>query len=319
MYELFYGFREKPFSLLPDPDFLYLGKKHRTALTMLQYGLTNQSGFTVIAGEIGCGKTTLIRHLLNNIEQDVTVGLISNTQRAFGELLQWVLLAFDLEYRNKDKVELYQSLVDFIIQEYAANRRTVLIIDEAQNMDAQTLEEVRMISNVNADKDQVIQIILVGQPQLRATLKRPDLTQFAQRIAVSYFLEHLDAMETKEYIYHRIRVAGGDETVFNQDACGLVYKHTKGIPRLINIVCDTAFVYGFAEQKKTVDISIVREVIKDKNNNMQLNESSGTELCSLEAADADVPRNYTRLPRAPDLSKETARELFSGLRRKTRN
>lgn len=318
MYESFYGFREKPFSLLPDPDFLYLGKNHRTALTMLQYGLTNQSGFTVIAGEIGCGKTTLIRHLLNNIDQDITVGLISNTQRAFGELLQWVLLAFGLEYRHKEKVELYQSLVDFIIEEYAANRRTVLIIDEAQNMEAQTLEEVRMISNVNADKDQVIQIILVGQPQLRATLQRPELTQFAQRIAVSYFLEHLSASETKEYIYHRIHVAGGKRSVFNEDACSLVYKHTKGIPRLINMICDTAFVYGFADQKRTIDAATVREVIKDKKNNIQLTETREEGFGALETVDKDVTQGYSRLPRPPDLSKETARELFSGLRRKTK-
>lgn len=208
MYEAFFGFKEKPFSLLPDPSFLYLGKRHSMALTMLQYGLMNQAGFTVIAGEIGCGKTTLIRHLLNNIDQDVTVGLISNTQREIGELLQWVLFAFNLEYRDKAKVELYETFVNFIIAEYSKNRRTVLIIDEAQNMASQTLEELRMLSNINADKHQVLQLILVGQPELRETLRRPELVQFAQRIAVDYYLNHLDLEETREYIYHRIKVAG---------------------------------------------------------------------------------------------------------------
>ena len=127
MYESFYGFREKPFSLLPDPEFLFLGEKHSAALSMLEYGVMNQAGFTVIVGEIGCGKTTLIRHLLDHMEQDVTVGLISNTQRAMGELLQWVLMAFGLDYRNREKVELYEMFVDFMIGEYGRNRRTVLI------------------------------------------------------------------------------------------------------------------------------------------------------------------------------------------------
>jgi len=154
MYEAFYNLKEKPFTLLPDPGFLYLSKRHRMALTMLEYGLMNQAGFTVISGDIGAGKTTLIRHLLNNIDQEHTVGLISNTHRSFGELLQWVLLAFNLEHRDMDKVEMYRRFVDFIIDEYAHNRRTVLIIDEAQNMEAETLEELRMLSNINADKDQ---------------------------------------------------------------------------------------------------------------------------------------------------------------------
>ena len=140
MYEKFYGLRGKPFSLLPDPEFLYLSDKHRMALTLLEYGLWNQASFSVITGEIGAGKTTLIRHLLNQFDRDLVVGLISNTHPSFGELLEWILLAFNIDYSVKDKVGMYKAFVDFLIREYASNRRAVLIIDEAQNMSHQALE-----------------------------------------------------------------------------------------------------------------------------------------------------------------------------------
>ncbi len=264
MYESFYGFREKPFSLLPDPGFLYLSEKHRMALTMLQYGLMNQAGFTVITGEIGSGKTTLIRKLLEEVGEEVSVGVVSNTHRNFGELLQWVLLAFDLEYREKKKVELYQTLADFIIRQYAQGRNTVLIIDEAQNLSPEALEELRMLSNINADKDQVLQLILVGQPGLRDTLRLPELYQFAQRVAVDYNLKPLSLEETWLYIRHRLRSAGGDPNIFDTKACAAVYYYTAGTPRLINILCDTALVYGFAEHKRRVDAAIVCEVAREK-------------------------------------------------------
>lgn len=264
MYEAHFGLREKPFSLLPDPSFLYLSDKHRMALALLQYGLSNQAGFTAITGGIGTGKTTLIRHLLNNMEQNVTVGLISNTHRSFGELLQWILLAFNLEHAGKSKVELYQTFVDFMIREYAAKRRTVLIVDEAQNMAADTLEELRMLSNVNADKDQVLQVILVGQQQLRDTLRRPDLVQFAQRIAVDYHLTPLTADDTMAYIRHRVTVAGGDAELFTDAACAAVHRHSNGVPRLVNLLCDIALVYGYAEQRKQIDADLVDDVAREK-------------------------------------------------------
>jgi type II secretory pathway predicted ATPase ExeA len=264
MYEAFYGLREKPFSLLPDPAFLYFSRKHQLTLTMLEYGLTNQAGFTVISGGIGTGKTTLIRHLLNNMEQDTTVGLISNTHRSFGDLLQWVLLAYDLDYRDKDQVGMYRAFVDFMIREYAEKRRTILIVDEAQNMAPETLEELRMLSNVNADKDQVLQVILVGQQELRDTLRRPELVQFAQRISVDYHLTALDAEETVAYIAHRLQVAGGPPNLFEHEASAAVHRYSGGVPRLINLLCDTALVYGFAEQRETIDARLVDDVARDK-------------------------------------------------------
>ncbi len=264
MYQKFYGFREKPFSLLPDSGFLYLSGKHRMALTLLEYGLMNQAGFTVISGGIGTGKTTLIRKLLNDIEPTIRVGLISNTHQTFGDLLQWIALAYDLPHQGKDKVQLYQDFMDFIIQEYAQGRRTVLIVDEAQNMPVETLEELRMLSNVNADKDQVLQIILVGQRELRETLQRPDLLQFAQRIGVDYHLEALDAEETSDYIRHRCKTAGGTAELFSDQACQLVHRYSGGVPRLINLLCDTALVYGYAEQRDRVDAALVEEVAQEK-------------------------------------------------------
>jgi type II secretory pathway predicted ATPase ExeA len=264
MYESHYGLREKPFSLLPDASFLYLSKRHRMALTLLEYGLMNQAGFTVITGQIGTGKTTLIRHLLGTMEQAHTVGLISNTHRSFGELLQWILLAFNLPHAGLSQVEMYQAFVEFAIREYAQGKRTVLIVDEAQNMAAETLEELRMLSNVNADKDQVLQVILVGQKELRETLTRPDLIQFAQRIAVDYHLEPLNAEETPEYIRHRMTVAGGSPELFTPEASELIHRTAGGVPRLINLLCDTALVYGFAEQADRINSQLVTEVIRDR-------------------------------------------------------
>lgn len=264
MYETYYGFREKPFSINPDPGFLYFSPKHQMAFDLLEYGLMNQAGFNVITGEIGTGKTTLIRHLLGQMGADVTVGLISNTHQSFGELLQWILFAFNLEYRGKEKVEMFHAFLDFLLEQYSQNKRVVLIVDEAQNMAAQTLEELRMLSNVNADKDQVLQVILVGQAGLRDTLQRPDLEQFAQRIAVDYHLEALDIEETRTYIGHRTKIAGVNDRVFDDAACEAIYQHSRGVPRLINLLCDTALVYGFAEQKKKIDAQTVHDVAADK-------------------------------------------------------
>lgn len=264
MYEQFYRLREKPFSLLPDPAFLYPSDKHSMALVLLDYGLNSQASFSVITGGIGTGKTTLIRRLLSQLGREVTVGLISNTHRSFGELLQWVLLAFNLEHTGTDKVGLYKILVDFLIDEYAKHRRAVLIIDEAQNMSPETLEELRMLSNINSEKDQVLQIILVGQAGLRDTLRRPDLEQFAQRIAVDYHLESLNPDETREYIRHRLQVAGGDPDLFSDAACEAIYRFSGGTPRLINLLCDTALVYGYAEQAPQIGEALVEDVAREK-------------------------------------------------------
>ena len=310
MYEAFFGFREKPFTLLPDPAFLYLGKKHSAAYSMLEYGILNHAGFTVVTGEIGCGKTTLIRHLLNHLEQDVTVGLISNTHKSFGELLQWVMLAFGLEYRGRNKVRMYQAFTDFLIGEYANNRRTVLIIDEAQNLKPKTLEELRMLSNINADKHQVLQLILVGQPELRTMLRKPELAQFAQRVAVDYHLGALNREETSEYIKHRLSQAGGKSGLFTNQACNLVYDSTDGIPRLINVLCDTALVYGYAELRKRISDAQIVAVLADK-------ATSGVfaNRAQKQAAD-ESEKTAGDQGSVVNFDEKMARELFSYMRKK---
>jgi len=264
MYKAFYGFQEKPFTLTPDPAFLYLSKQHGIALTMLNYGLQSDAGISVITGEVGAGKTTLIREMLQHLGEGTEVGLISNAHSAFGDLLQWVLMAFNISTEAKDKAERYQILMDFLINNYANNKKTILIIDEAQNMDAETLEELRLISNINADKHLVLQLILVGQPELLSILQRHELRQLAQRVSVDYKLKALGYKETVAYIKHRLVVAGGDENIIDKYAIAVIYYYSAGVPRLINTLCDFSLVFGFSEELQQINIAIMLDVIKGK-------------------------------------------------------
>ena len=264
MYESFYELKEKPFSLLPDPKFLYLGKKRSTAYAMLEYGFVHQAGFTVVTGEIGSGKTTLIRYLLTQLQEAATIGVISNTHRSFGELLHWILLAYKLEYKGKEKAELHQIFVDFVHTQHLLGHKVVLIVDEAQNMDHETLEQLRVLSNINTDDKQLLQVVLVGQPELRKTLQSPGLEQFAQRIIMDYHLDPLEYFEVNDYIAHRLGISGGDPALFDLAACAIIAYHSRGIPRLINLLCDAALVYGYALQRKIIDLDVANEVIDDK-------------------------------------------------------
>ncbi len=231
MYEAFYGLNEKPFSVQPDPSYLFLGRRHSLAYSILEYGVEQGAGLTVITGDIGCGKTTLIRHLLNHIDRDFTVGLISNTHQDIDELLRWVMLSFGLPYDAQHKVGLFDELQQFLLGEYRKGRRTVLIIDEAQNLSLSTLEELRMLSNINADKDQLLQLVLVGQPQLKDLLRRPELIQFSQRVSADFHLPRFEHEEVAQYITHRLEVAGRKEALFYSPAIELIAEASKGVPR----------------------------------------------------------------------------------------
>jgi type II secretory pathway predicted ATPase ExeA len=267
-----------------------MGKKHRIALTLLEYALMNNAGFCVITGEIGAGKTTLLRRLLDSIEDHITVGMITNTHQSFGELLDWVLSAYGIHQPGLGKVEMHQRLVDFLLEQYAKNKTTLLIVDEAQNMPAATLEELRMLSNINSEKDLVLQVILSGQPDLRDTLRRPELKQFAQRISVDYHLDALTAKETSAYIQHRLVTAGATDDIFTPQACRLIHEYTRGVPRLINLLCDTALVYGFADQKKTVDADLVEEMVNERMQNSILPLANvAKSQITLKSDDADFP------------------------------
>ena len=268
MYLEHFGLKEKPFSITPDPDFLYFSSKHKAALAMLEYGMFEQSGITVITGEVGAGKTTLIRHLLRRIPDDeLTVGLISNVHQSLGTLMQWVAIALDLhmDYEDMSNIQIFRRLQEYLIHEYASGRRVVLIIDEAQNMDEGSLEELRMLTNINADKDQLLQIVLVGQPQLFKLLAHEDMAQVAQRVTAEYHLESLDLNETQLYIRNRLNVAGADgRNRFSMQAMAVIYYFSGGIPRLINTLCDHALVLAYANDAQKVDFEIALEAVKDK-------------------------------------------------------
>jgi general secretion pathway protein A len=263
MYEAFYGLKEKPFSILPDPDLIYWGRMHSMAFTMLEFGVMNNAGFTVITGEIGSGKTTLVRHLLKMINPNITTGVISNSPQGREELLQWILMALGQPFEG-NYPKLFKQLQDFLYGQFATSRRTILIIDEAQNLEPEALEHLRMLSNINADKYQILQLILVGQPQLRNLLLEPELHQFAQRISSDFHLKALDEAEVIRYISFRLRAVGSSSPLFSAQACSAIAQASGGIPRMINILCDTALVYGFASGQKNISQAIVREVIADK-------------------------------------------------------
>jgi len=264
VYEAFYGLREKPFSMTPDPSFLYLGRNHTQVLTLLQYALVHGTGFALVTGEIGSGKTTLVRHLLTLTDATVTVGLISNTHRGFKALLPWVAQCLGLATEGRAEPELYEAFVDHLLREYCSGRRTVLIVDEAQNLSAHALEELRVLSNINCDKDLLLQTILVGQPELRATLAQPGMTQLAQRIAIDHHLGPLQCAETHDYVRHRLTVAGGSPDLIAREAVEMLHWRTGGVPRLINMLCDMALVYGFSDQRPQVDAGLVELVIRDR-------------------------------------------------------
>jgi general secretion pathway protein A len=264
VYESFYGLTEKPFSIQPDPDFLFMSQRHAQAYSMLEYGMVSRAGFTVICGDIGCGKTTLVRRLLNKLGDEVRVGLVTNTHHDMGNLLEWIMLAYGLPFEGKSQVSQYDAFQQFLIAEYGMGHRVVLIIDEAQNLSVSALEYLRMLSNINADKDQLLQMILVGQPQLRDNLKRPELTQFAQRVAVDYFIPPLGTVEVADYIEHRLRVAGRDRKLFSPLAMAKIGKAAQGVPRNINTLCDMALVYGYAYEARVIDVHIIDEVLHDR-------------------------------------------------------
>jgi general secretion pathway protein A len=263
MYEAYYGLREKPFSILPDPDLIYWGESHRLALAMLEFGVLNNAGFTVITGDIGSGKTTVLRYLLRRLDPKIVVALISNTPPGGEDLLGWVLMAlnqpFDGPYQNQ-----FKRFQQYLYDEFRKGRRVALIIDEAQNLGMKALEELRMLSNINADKKQFLQIILVGQPQLKDNLRAPQLLQFAQRVSSDFHLKPLSASDANQYIQFRLAAVGAKTKLFPDQACDLIWQASRGIPRTINIICDTALVYGYAAEAKLISSDIVKLVIENK-------------------------------------------------------
>lgn len=264
IYTGFFGLTGRPFSLLPDPDFLFWSPLHRRAFAMLEYGLLTRAPITLITGEVGAGKTTLLHHLIKSMDEDIRVALISNAQGGRGELLQWALSALDQPAPpDEGYVGLFIRFQTHVINEYAAGRRVVLVFDEAQNLGLENLEELRMFTNINSNKDELLQLVLVGQPELRAMVLRPELSQFAQRVAATYHLPAMTAEMVRGYIEHRLRVTGCREQVFDEEAVDLIFEATRGVPRLVNQLCDLSMVYAFTSENRQIGRAIVQQVIDD--------------------------------------------------------
>jgi len=265
MYNDFYGFTEKPFSLISNPNCLYLSSQHEAALTFLEYGLTERVGFVMLTGEIGIGKTTLIRRVLNQIEADMEVAVIFHTNISAHDLITLILTEFEIEYDNTiNKAKALDILFDFLIKKYSERKKVLLVIDEAQNLADDVLEEIRMLSNLQTDDELLMQIMIVGQPDLKRKIQSKKLEQFAQRISVSYHISAMTLEETKAYISYRLEKAGCTESPFPEEVVQKIFDISAGIPRTINLLCDAALVYGYADEIREINLDIIEQVIKDK-------------------------------------------------------
>jgi len=279
MYKKFYGLRENPFSLTPDPGFLYLGKVHQKALAYLTYGVVSRKGFIQLTGEIGSGKTTLLKTLLMRNRNEVKSAFIVNPKATFEQLLRMILYQFSVIELEEEytKDVLLGKFYNYLIEQSKRNCPVVVIFDEAQNIDISVLEEIRMLSNMETEKMTLVQMIFVGQPELRETFLLPKFRQLKQRISVAYHITPLDRANSSAYINHRLQVAGAnDRLIFTQDACDEIYAYSSGVPRLINVACDATLLAGYVDEKDVLDEDIVKEVIhgmiEDLGHNVKQNE-----------------------------------------------
>jgi general secretion pathway protein A len=263
MYEEFYGLKEKPFVLTPDPQFLYLSERHQTALESLVYGINQREGFMVIIGNIGTGKTTICRALLGKLDENVNTALIFNSFLTEEELLESILQDFGFSSKGRSRKERIDALNKLLIYFLSQGKNAVLIIDEAQNLSIPVLEQIRMLSNLETEKEKMLQIILIGQTELEQKLKSPELRQLNQRIAIRHRLYPLSPTETKSYIYRRLHKAGDQgNVIFSRSALKEIYKFSKGTPRLINLLCDRSLLGGFVDQTFHINKRIVKKAKK---------------------------------------------------------
>ena len=264
MYESFYGLKENPFNVTPNPEYIYLGENHREALAQLLYGVRERKGFIVITGEVGTGKTTLIHYLLDKMNGDHTkTALLFNPKLNVDDFIQYILKDLGVRVQGKTKGEYLHNLHRYLLNAYQRDERVILIVDEAQGLRPELLEEIRLLSNLETSRSKLIQIVLLGQPELDKTLSLPGFRQLKQRINLRYHLPPLSEKETKEYIGKRLRIAGAKEPIFTEKAIKQIYVQSGGIPRLINILCDNALLNGYALDQKMVDERSVKEVAKD--------------------------------------------------------
>ena len=281
MYKEFYGLRENPFNLTPDPDFLYLGKVHKKAMAYLTYGLEARKGFIQFTGEIGSGKTTLLKTLLMKNRSKIKSASIVNTKATFEELFRMILYQFSVIELEEvySKEVLLSKFYDYLVEQAKQNYPVVIIFDEAQNIEMSVLEEIRMLSNLETEKQTLVQMIFVGQPELRETFLLPKFKQLKQRISVAYHIYPLSKDDTGAYINHRLKIAGAKNgSIFTQCACDEVYSYSNGIPRLINTACDATLLAGYVDERKTLDEKFVKEVIGELIEDMGCNTKQDESL-----------------------------------------
>jgi general secretion pathway protein A len=264
MYLDFYGLKEKPFSLTPDPQFLYMSESHRTAIDSLLYGIRQREGFMVVTGDIGTGKTTICRSLLDKLDKNVKTAVIFNSFLTEGELLRAILQDLGFASIGRSKTERIDALNRFLVEQLSQGEHVLLIIDEAQNLSIPVLEQIRMLSNLETAKEKMLQIILLGQLELNQKLRSAKLKQLNQRIAIRHHILPLSREETESYIYQRLTVAGSHGSVtFSKSALNEIYRFSQGIPRLINLLCDRTLIGGFVDETYHIDKGVVRKAIKD--------------------------------------------------------
>ncbi|MDP8299529.1 MAG: AAA family ATPase [Candidatus Tantalella remota] len=264
MYLDFFGLRENPFNVTSDPDFLYLSHTHKEALNHLLYGINQRRGFVEITGEIGAGKTTLCRALLTQLDTKTKTSLVFNSSLPEMQLLEAILNDFGITPSRRSKVAFFDDLNRFLLDQLSCGNNAVLIIDEAQNLRPATLEGIRMLSNLETNKEKLLQIVLVGQPQLKDKLNKPSLEQLKQRISVRFHVTALERDEMHNYINHRLAVAGSSGDVsFPPDALDLIYKYSGGIPRKINLLCDKSLLMGFVRNSRFLGLDIIEKSIKE--------------------------------------------------------
>src|SRR5688572_10222627 len=263
MYLSFYGLEEHPFTATPDPRFLFLTPSHREALAQLMYGVQENKGFIVLTGEVGTGKTTLLQTLLKRLDASTAVAYIYNSTLPFEEILEYMLADFGIAKPGESRAQRLFALNNFLIERRRAGQNTVLLIDEAQNLDVPTLEQVRMLSNFESPTEKLLQILLVGQPELKVKLDLPELRQLKQRISLRCRIAPLTPTETRDYIRTRLRTAGARHShIFTEAAVQRVTEYAGGIPRVINILCDHCLLVGYADQVREIDRDIVERGIQ---------------------------------------------------------